>query len=114
MNRLTDYCKENGFGLLLTDGKTTINDLCHRRYDPDLAKEILDKLNENGGRTILFNEIKDVLQSHNSGMTDLLPIVLKYKLTFYNYPFKLTNRYFNSSFLEIECNKLLNHSSITL
>lgn len=98
IEQLIDYCKEHGFGLLLTDGTRTINDLFDKIYDRELEKELLEKVNESGDRTILLKEIQELLHSYNTGMSAILPIILKNNLEFCPYPFKLTNRNSNYKF----------------
>lgn len=91
---LIDYCKLYGFGLLLTNGHSTINYLLSKNCNHDFENEILRRLNENGGRTIFYREFLELQTKFKILWIDFLSMVLKNNLGFYpfrpNHPFKLT------------------------
>ncbi len=92
MEALIEYCMNYGFGLILTDGKYTLNKLLGKRYNVEFEKELLLKLDENGGRTIFLKEFKIIQAKYNAQWSELLTIVLKNNLGFYPFPFKLNRR----------------------
>jgi len=91
---LIDYCKLHGFGLLLTNGYSTINYLLSKNCNQEYENEILRRLNENGGRTIFYREFLELQTKFGILWIDFLSMVLKNNLGFYpyipNHTFKLT------------------------
>lgn len=96
---LIEYCKTHGFGLLLTDGYNTINYLLTKTCNTKFKNEIIGKLNENGGRTIFYNEFKEIQNKYNVPWVDFLSMVVENNLGLYPFPFKLTfkNKYYQFS-----------------
>jgi len=89
---LIDYCELHGFGLLFTDGKNSINKLLTINYNIEFEKELKLKLEENGGRTIFFEEFKSLQSKFNVKQMEFLSIVLKNNWSLYPFHFKLSNR----------------------
>jgi hypothetical protein len=95
---LIEYCKNHGFGLLLTNGFKTINYLTTKSCNVEFERKILKKLNENGGRTMFFNEFKEIQNKYNVQRIDFLSTVIKNDLALYHFPFKLTLKNSNIQF----------------
>jgi len=95
---LIEYCKNHGFGLLLTNGFKTINYLTTKSCNVEFERKILKKLNENGGRTMFFNEFKEIQNKYNVQWIDFLSTVIKNDLALYPFPFKLTLKNSNIQF----------------
>ena len=66
MEALIEFCEKNGMGLLLTNGRYSLNYLGNYPCTPGLEKAFQEKLNERGGRTIFFKEYKELLSSYHA------------------------------------------------
>lgn len=98
---LIEYCTTHGFGLLLTNGRHSIERLLEKEYNKDFENALIDGLNERGGRTIFFNEFKKIQETHHGQWIEFLAIVLKNNLGLYPFPFKLTKKNNYSKFREV-------------
>ena len=106
MEALIEYCEKHGFGLLLTNGRYSLNYLVNYPCTPGLEKELQNRLDERGGRTIFFKEHREILVGHNAKKIELLSLVLKNNWGFYPFPFRLTSKNSYSTFREKIINKL--------
>ncbi len=86
---LIDYCKEKGFGLLLTDGKYTITKLLTKQYNTEFEAELNDRLSN--GKTMLYNEFKEMQDRYNVKWIELLQVVVKNNWSLHPFPFGLRN-----------------------
>ncbi len=89
---MIDYCKENGLGLLLTDGNKSINEILNYDHKKAFEKELEIRLNERNGRTMFFAEFQDLRDRYSATMMDLYSIVLKNNWSLYPFLFKLSNK----------------------
>ncbi len=89
MEALIEYCETHGFGLLLTNGRYSLNYLRNYPCTPGLEKAIQDKLDERKGRIVSRRECDDILSSYGAKKIELLSLVLKNNWGLYPYPFML-------------------------
>jgi len=99
---LIDFCSKRGFGLLITDGKYTIDKILKVKINRKLEKEILKALDHSVVRKRQCNVI---MRSVGASQPELLKIILKHKLRFKAFPFKLqlakkTNEIFHQVFVK--------------
>lgn len=106
MEALIEYCEIHGFGLLLTNGKYSLNYLLNYPCTPGLEKAFQDKLDERKGRIILLHECNQLLSSYGAKKIELLSLVLKNNWGLYPYPFMLLAQNNYSIFREKIINKL--------
>ncbi len=85
---LIDYCKTNGYGIILTNGKDTINKLFFRDGNYDFEKELIEMLNQK--EIMYYSDYKNIERKYNFLWTDFLVVVLRNNLRLYSYqPFRL-------------------------
>lgn len=98
---LLDFCSKRGFGLLLTDGRNTVDKLMKVKNNRKLEKEILTALHNNVLRKRHYEEIA---KKCHSTQNELLKVIIKHNLEYKPYPFKLQpgneNRIFRQVFIE--------------
>lgn len=87
-----DFCSNLGFGLLLLNSNGTIKHVFDHEFNPLFRDELKSKLNENGGRTIFFEEFKAIQETYKAHWIEFLSIVLNENWSLYPFPFKLSNR----------------------
>lgn len=90
MEGLIAHCEKNGMGILLTNGRHSIDYLLDYPVTDGLEKALRDKLNERGGRTIFHNEYEELLRQFQARYIELIALVVKNNWEFYPFPFKLT------------------------
>lgn len=113
MEALVEYCHEHGMGVLLTDGRHSIDKLLTRKVDlHDFENELISRMNEGNGRAIFFYEFKEVQKKYNAKWTDFLTLVLKNNWTLYPFPFKLTRKSNCKLFREVFIESSINHGKI--
>ncbi len=95
---LIKYCHKMGFGLLLTDGRDTLEKIKKLRYNRKLEREILHAID---GRILRKKECSEILKKHNATHNELLKIILKNHLKYKSYPFKLQQGNKNDLFQKI-------------
>ncbi len=89
---MIDYCRENGLGLLLTDGNKSIKEILNYEHKEAFEKELEIRLNERNGRTMFFTEFKNLQNRYSATMMDLYSIVLKNNWSLYPFYFKLSKK----------------------
>lgn len=95
---LLDFCSKKGFGLLLTDGKYTMDKLLKTRNNRKLEKAVLHALDNNVLRKKQCNEI---IKECGSTQNELLKVIIKHNLKFKPFPFKLQFGNKNSLFRQV-------------
>ncbi len=95
---LLDYCHKKGFGLLLTDGKNTLDKILKVKCNKKLEQEILQAINN---RTLRKQECKAIMQRHQATQNELLKIILKNGLHYKAFPFKLCQGSGNKLFYQV-------------
>jgi len=80
------YCAQNGLGLLVTDGKYSIQQIQRHEVKPDFSNSILEKLRQG---TIDWTEYKKIKEQLNPSRDDFVALVLKNKLVWKLSPFLL-------------------------
>ncbi|MDQ1771022.1 hypothetical protein GQR60_11500 [Labilibaculum sp. A4] len=88
---LIEFCDNHGFGFLITDGKSTIENLLDRKYNKEFENEILNRLNDKKRKTMLYNEFKALREKYEIKWHDFLSFVIQNNLGFYPFPFKLNH-----------------------
>jgi len=95
------FCRQRGFGFLLTDGKHTIDRIKQVKCNRKLEKEILQVLDEHILRRYQWTEI---LKKHEATHRDLLKIIMKNNLKYSSKSGKLQhgnkNEIFRKVFIE--------------
>jgi len=98
---LMDFCSKKGFGLLLTDGKNTINKIKKIKCNRKLEKEILSAI---AGNILRKKQCDEIMKRYKSTQPELLKIILKNNLKYRSFPFKLQhgnrNEIFHRVFFE--------------
>jgi hypothetical protein len=72
-------------------------------FNEQLRNEFRLRLNENEGRTIFIKEFKAIQETYNFKWIEFLRIVVSENWSFYQFPFKLTNRNPYQKFRETFC-----------
>jgi hypothetical protein len=103
LEALIDYCSARGFGLLLLEKTESINHMLGYEFNEQLRNEFRLRLNENEGRTIFIKEFKAIQETYNFKWIEFLRIVVSENWSFYQFPFKLTNRNPYQKFRETFC-----------
>jgi hypothetical protein len=106
MEALIAFCEKHGMGLLLTNGRYSLNYLINYPCSYELEQVLQTKLNERGGRTIFLKEFKEALAQCQAKRIDFLALVLKNNWGYYPYPFKLAPKSYYSAFREKVIDKL--------
>lgn len=86
---LLKFCSERGFGLLLTDGKHTIDKIKKIRVNKKLEKEILCFANQ---ETLRKKECNQIMKDCNCTQNELLKVILKNDLRYRPFPFRLQKK----------------------
>ena len=83
---LKAYCVQHGLGLLVTDGKYSIQQIQRHEVKPDFADSVLAKLRQGN---IGWTEYKKIKEQFNPSRDDFVALVLKHKLVWKLSPFFL-------------------------
>ena len=81
------YCAQNGLGLLVTDGKYSIQQIQRHEVKPDFSSFVLEKLRQGN---IDWTEYKKIKEQFNPSRDDFVALVLKNKLVWKLSPFLLS------------------------
>jgi hypothetical protein len=92
MEALIDFCEKNGFGLLLTNGKRSLNYLFHYPCKPGLEEALQSRLNECGDEALSRIECESILRSYQANKDQLLSLVSKNNWGLHRSPFRLTSK----------------------
>jgi hypothetical protein len=90
MEALMDYCREKGYGVLLTNGTYSISHLKKYQYNIELETEFRNILSEKGEKGISFYHYKLLMDKYKAKKVEFLSIVLNNNWNYYPYPFRLT------------------------
>lgn len=98
---LLQFCSEKGFGLLLTDGKRTFDYMKKNKLNRKFERAILKALDKDILRKGEFEIMKNDFGGTNN---DLYKIIIRNRLQFKSFPFKLAlnnrNELFRQVFIE--------------
>lgn len=75
MQGLIKFCADKGFGILLTDGKNTIDKLLKVKCNKTLEKSVLTALKDNN--CILKTECREMTKTCEATQNELLKVILK-------------------------------------
>lgn len=107
---LIKFCADKGFGLLLTDGKNTIDKLLKVKCNKTLEKNILKVLTDN--HTIRKSECREIMKQCQATQNELLKVILKNDLRYRSFTSKIQqvnrNRIFRHLFIEKKSYEALN------
>ncbi len=84
---LKHFCANNGLGLLITDGRYTIQQVQRHIINSQFAEDVLSAL-EMG--TLSWGEYKSIRDKHKVNRNDFLALVLKNRLVWQLNPFRLS------------------------
>ena len=90
-NELHRFCQKNGYGYLIIDDRgNSIYDLKKRTLDPSLTDKLNAILNNRG--MVIWNDIKEIKQTHTVLNEDISAYILQNKLHFTMQPFCIKRR----------------------
>jgi len=95
---LMDFCSSKGFGLLLTDGRHTIDKLKRVKCNRKLEREILKAIDNN---VLRKREYDAIMKNCQSTQNELLKVIIKHNLKYKSYPFKLQHGNKNQIFRQV-------------
>ncbi|MCD8185705.1 MAG: Tn7 transposase TnsA N-terminal domain-containing protein [Rikenellaceae bacterium] len=98
MEGLIEFCRQRGFGLLLTDGRHTLDRLKKIPLNRSLEKEILCALKQ---EPIRRKQYAELVEKCGASHQDILKIILKHDLYFTAFPFKLKSGKYNALFRQV-------------
>ena len=84
---LKEYCTQNGLGLLVTDGRYTIQQIMSHKSNPDFTNAVLAKLGEGN---LNWNQYKEIREQFNPSTKDFASLIMRNKLTWLLNPFSLS------------------------
>lgn len=98
---LLDFCSKKGFGFLFSDGRHTFDKLLRIKNNRKLERMILKEISNN---VLRKNRCREILQQCGSTQNELLKVIIKHRLKFKPFPFKLQhgnrNLLFHQVFVE--------------
>lgn len=101
MQGLMEYCSKMGFGLLLTDGVHTFDDLKKIKLNRKLEGEILAAIE---GRVLLQREYNDIRKRCGATHKELLRVIMKHDLYYNSRVFRLRRGGYNTVFRQVFVN----------
>ena len=84
---LRQFCSERGFGLLVTDGRHSIQQVQHRDINPDFVKAILAALQHG---PLSWKEYKGIKDRYGVGKNEFVALILQKRLVWELSPFSLS------------------------
>ncbi|RKR80727.1 hypothetical protein BDD43_0859 [Mucilaginibacter gracilis] len=106
LEAMIKFCENSGMGLLLTNGRHSVNYLRNYPYRRDVEAVIQNKLDEGNGETISFAEFKKIKDKYNLKTVEFLAMVFKNNWGYYSFPFNLTLKSQYSLFRKKVINRL--------
>lgn len=95
---LLGFCSGKGFGLLLTDGKYTIDKLRKVRYNYKLERHLLKAINNN---ILRGKQYLEIMRNCPHSQSELLKVVIKHNLRYKTFPFRLQHENENKIFRQV-------------
>lgn len=89
---LKKFSAHNGIGLLVTDGRNTIQQIKYHNENQDFSKDILYQLQN---KTLSWSDYKKIRDKYKIDHKDFMSLVIKNKLIWELSPFALSNRHDN-------------------
>lgn len=84
---LRSFCTHRGFGLLITDGRYTLQQVQRHPINPEYAQDVLKTLAHG---PINWTQYKPIQERHQIHHWEFLALVLKHKLVWHLRPFSLS------------------------
>jgi hypothetical protein len=84
---LRKFCSQTGIGILITDGRYSIQQVQQHDVNPDFAKEVLSSLQRGA---LSWNEYREIRDRHDVSRNDFLALILKNRLFWDLQPFRLS------------------------
>jgi len=103
MEGLIRFCRKKGFGILLTNGKDTIDKIRSFKTNKELEKEILSAVSDN--RVLRKNESRKIIKKHNATQNELFKVIFKNNLKYKSRSAKIEKENKNKIFRHIFINK---------
>jgi DNA-binding CsgD family transcriptional regulator len=92
LSALRQFCIQNGWGLLVTDGKITIQKLQHHAFSVDFQTKLIEAISNSKGGSISWREYKIIRDQYNATLGDFVAVILKNKLIWSLQPFVIKRR----------------------
>ena len=89
---LHEYCVQNGWGLLVTDGNRSIQKLQQHEFSVDFQTALLITLENSRDGALSWAEYRNIRDQHNATWNDFLAVILKNRLVWRLQPFVLKQR----------------------
>ena len=89
---LRKFCFQNGWGLLVTDGKRSIQKLQQHEFSVEFQTALLRALANSQDGSLSWNEYRSIRDQYNATWNDFLAIILKNRLIWNLQPFMLKMR----------------------
>ncbi len=83
---LREYCRQHGYGRLITDGRITIQSFWHHTIPAPFQKSLLDTLLAG---PLAWREYRQIRETHQATWTDFVAVILRNHLIWTLHPFKL-------------------------
>lgn len=98
---LLHFCSRKGFGFLFSDGRHTFDKLLRIKNNRKLERMILKEIDHS---VLRKNRYREIMQQCGSTQNELLKVIIKHRLKFKPFPFKLQrgnrNLLFHQVFVE--------------
>jgi len=86
---LHQYCVQNGWGLLITDGSRSLQKLQQHEFDVELQTALIMALENSKDGTLSWSEYRNIRDQHNATWNDFLAVILNNGLVWRLQPFVL-------------------------
>ncbi|TMD65881.1 MAG: hypothetical protein E6I91_09645 [Chloroflexi bacterium] len=92
LSALRLLCIQNGWGLLVTNGKIPIQKLHHHTFSVEFQTALLEAISNSKGGSISWREYKFIKDQYNATLGDFVAVILKNKLVWSLQPFVIKLR----------------------
>ena len=86
---LHQYCVQNGWGLLITDGSRSLQKLQQHEFDVEFQTALIMALENSKDGTLSWSEYRSIRDQHNATWNDFLAVILNNGLVWRLQPFVL-------------------------
>lgn len=77
---LKEFCKLEGYGLLITDGETTFSDLTNHKLNEEYVTQMLEVIEQK--KHIEWSDYYDIKNTYDANWRDLVSFIIQNKLTY--------------------------------
>ena len=92
MEALMPFCEDNGLGILITNGRETIQTLINDPYDSRFERELQRLMKEYNNEMITYSDFRGLIKEYQIRMRQFLAIVLNNNWNLYTKPIRLTGK----------------------